>query len=472
MSRPRILILYASVGGGHGRAAQAIQLALREICPQAHTVGVDVLDLVNPLFRRLYGRGYFDLVAGAPHLVGYLYDRLDRPLRRWERPVDRMRFGVQGLNLRRLVDLITRQPWDLAISTHFLPAEVIAHLRRARRVEFPQVTATTDFDTHRLWFNPPCEHYFTATQEGRSNLAAWGISLEQISATGIPIHPDFSRQRDPWECRDQLQLAHDRPVILQMSGGLGIGPIERLHQELLDVSRPMQLLVVTGRNVEARRRLEAMPCPDHHRRLIFGFTDRMDELMAAADVIVSKPGGLTTSEALARGAAMVVVDPIPGQETRNSDYVLENGAAIKVNNLASLGHKLTALLAEPGRLESMRAAARRLGRPRAAFDVAGYCLKLLHSNAPTLAAPPSRRLWRSSRLSSEQSGFVDHSSVPPVPSSAESDHASAQRRTPVRAREGTGGTISNQQSRPLSRFLPGFGALLCPAPLAKPLKNP
>ena len=403
MSRPRFLILYASVGGGHGRAAQAIQLALRQTCPQAHSACVDVLDLVNPLFRRLYGKGYFDLVASAPHLVGYLYDRLDRPLRRWERPIDRMRLGVQGVNLRRLVDLISHQSWDLAVSTHFLPAEVIAHLRRAGRIDFPQVTVTTDFDTHRLWFNPPCEHYFTATEEGRSNLAAWGISLEQISATGIPIHPDFSRRRDPWATRDQLGLCHDRPVILQMSGGLGIGPVEQLHRELLDVSRPLQLLVVTGRNAEAKEKLEAMPCPDHHRRQIFGFTDRMDELMAAADVVVSKPGGLTTSEALACGAAMVVVDPIPGQETRNSDYVLENGAAIKVNNLASLGHKLTALLSEPGRLESMRQASRRLGRPRAAFDVAQYCLKLLSVKTPiaplVAPAPPprSRPLWRSRR---------------------------------------------------------------------------
>jgi processive 1,2-diacylglycerol beta-glucosyltransferase len=397
MNGPRVLILYAGVGGGHGRATQAVDLALREICPQAQTTSVDVLDLTNPLFRRVYGRGYFDLVASAPHVLGYLYDRLDRPLRRWERPLDRLRFGMQSLNLRQLVDLLTHQPWDLAISTHLLPAEVIANLRRIGRIRFPQVTVTTDFDTHRLWVNPPCEHYFTATEEGRSNLAAWGISLEQISATGVPIHPAFLRHRDAWECRQSLGLSPDRPVILQLSGGLGIGPIEKLHRELLDMSLPLQLLVVTGRNADAKRKLEAMPCPAQHRRVVFGFTDRMDELMAAADLVVSKPGGLTTSESLARGAAMVVVDPIPGQESRNSDYILENGAAIKVNNLASFGHKLTALLTEPARLESMRAAARKLARPRAAFDIADFCLQLL-SFAPPVTPPPvatpRRRFWR------------------------------------------------------------------------------
>jgi processive 1,2-diacylglycerol beta-glucosyltransferase len=399
MSRPRILILYASVGGGHGRAAQAIELALREVCPESQISCVDVLDLTNWLFRRLYGRGYFDLIATAPHLIGYLYDRLDKPLRRWERPIDRIRFGAQGVNLRPLANLLTGHRWDLAINTHFLPAEVIANLRRAGRIEFPQVTVTTDFDTHRLWYNPPCEHYFTATEEGRSNLAAWGISLEQISATGIPIHPAFSRPCDPWECKRRLGLRNDLPVVLQMSGGLGIGPIERLHRELLDISLPLQLLVVTGRNDEARRELEMIPCPDRHRRIVFGFTDRMDELMAAAEVVVSKPGGLTTSEALARGCAMIVVDPIPGQETRNSDYVLENRAAIKVNNLASLGHKLTALLSQPDRLHSMRDAARRTSRPRAAFEIAQHCLTLLQIVQPTPPLPPrAARMTRTRRL--------------------------------------------------------------------------
>jgi processive 1,2-diacylglycerol beta-glucosyltransferase len=397
---PRILILTAAVGSGHNRAAQAVELALRETCPQAIVRNVDVLDLTNAAFRRFYGRSYFDVVAKAPHLVGYLYDRLDQPLGRWERALDKMRFGLQHLNFRGLTELLTAEKWDLAINTHFLPAEVIGVFRRAGRTHFPQVTVTTDFDTHRLWCNPPCERYFTATEEGRTNLAAWGIDRDRISATGIPVHPLFSRPRDAWDCKHRLGLSDDRPIILQLAGGLGIGPIELIHNELLSSSIPLQIVVVAGRNAAAREKIESLPCPARHRRLVMGFTDRMDELMAAADVIVSKPGGLTTSEALCRGAAMVIVDPIPGQETRNSDYLLENGVAVKVNNTSSLRHKLTALLTEPGRLESMRESARRLARPRAAYDVAREALELLHiPPRPAPIKPPSRlaRFWRSSR---------------------------------------------------------------------------
>jgi processive 1,2-diacylglycerol beta-glucosyltransferase len=383
------------VGSGHGRAAQAIELAFRECCPQAQITSIDVLSLSNPLFRRIYSRGYFDVIARAPHLIGYLYDRLDQPLRRWEKPLDRVRYGMQGLNLRQLTDLLTRQTWDLAICTHFLPAEVIANLRLTGRIDFPQMIVTTDFDTHRLWHNDPCEHYFTATEEGRQNLAAWGVAEERMTAAGIPIHPAFARPADVCECRRRLGLLDDRPVVLQLSGGLGIGPVGRLHGELLKVGIPLQLIAVTGRNEQARATLDALSCPSRHRRTVMGFTDRIDELMAVADVIVSKPGGLTTSEALARGAAMVVVDPIPGQETRNSDYLLENGAAVKVNNLASLAHKISMLLSEPGRLESMRTAARRIARPRAAFDVVERCLDLLEISQPVpVVMPRARRFWR------------------------------------------------------------------------------
>lgn len=374
---PRILILTASVGAGHNRAAQAVELALREICPSALVQNVDVLDLCNPAFRWLYGKSYFEVVAAAPHLVGYLYDRLDRPLNRIERGVDKVRFGMQHLNLRLLSRLLTHQKWDLAINTHFLPAEVIGTFRKRGRIDFPQVTVTTDFDTHRLWHNPPCEHYFTATEEGRVNLAAWGVAPERITATGIPVHPLFSRPRDAWDCKRRLDLADDRPIVLQLAGGLGVGPIEAIHRQILDTELPLQIVVVSGRNAVAREKLATIASPGRHRREILGFTNRMDELMAAAEVIVSKPGGLTTSEVLCRGAAMIVVDPIPGQETRNCDYLLENGAALKVNNIASLKQKLTHVLNEPGRLESLRAASRNLARPRAAYDVAERSLDIL-----------------------------------------------------------------------------------------------
>jgi processive 1,2-diacylglycerol beta-glucosyltransferase len=372
---PRILVLSASVGAGHMRAAQAVELALRELAPEAVVRNVDVLELTNTAFRRIYGKAYLDLVNRAPHVLGYFYDLLDKP-RRANSKQDWLRLAVQKMNLRRFIALLQDEPWDLAVNTHFLPAEIIASLRQKKKIELRQVTATTDFETHRLWFNQPCERYFTATEGGALYLQHFGVPAGDTTATGIPIHPVFAKPKDQAECRRRHGIAGDRPVILQLAGGFGVGPVVQLYQALLSVNRPVEVVVVSGRNAELKKELEGVEVPGRHRSQVMGFTDQIDELMASADLVVSKPGGLTTSEVLARGAALVVVNPIPGQESRNSDYLLEEGAAIKANHTATLAHKVEQLLDNPARLATIRTNAARIARPQAAYEVARQALAM------------------------------------------------------------------------------------------------
>lgn len=372
MSR-RILVLSASVGAGHLRAAEAVELALRQLDPAAIVQNLDVLDFTNAAFRQVYARAYLDLVNRAPHALGYFYDLLDR-VPSAQHKSDRLRLLVEKLNLRRLLKFLRTETWDVIVNTHFLPAEMIAALRRQGDIATPQLTATTDFETHRLWVNQPCDRYFTATEEGALNLCHWGVPTTDVVVTGIPIHPAFSMPKDRVECQRRHGLTGGRPVLLQLAGGFGVGPIEKLFQGILQVETPLELVVVAGRNADLKTRLEQIEVPSRHIAHVLGFTTEMDELMAAADLVVSKPGGLTTSEALARGTPMVVVNPIPGQESRNSDFLLENAAAIKVNNIATLPYKLNQLLASPARMAELTTNAKRLGRPQAAFDVARAAL--------------------------------------------------------------------------------------------------
>lgn len=381
---PRILILSASAGVGHLRAAEALELVVRQMCPRAHVVNVDVLDLTNAAYRHLYGRSYFDLVRNAPHLIGYLYDRFDKPVE-WTR-MDKVRARLQRLHFGRVVDLIESRPWDLAINTHFLPAEVIGSLREAGRVDFPQVTVTTDFYVHAMWVKRGVDRYYAASDESAVNLSAY-VPAADIEVTGIPVHPAFAGPLDRDACRRKHGLATDgdaeygdgtaRRVVLQLAGGFGVGPMEQVHRGILGTAHPLHVVVAAGRNDRARATIESIPLPPRHRRTVLGFTSEMHELMAAADLIVSKPGGLTTSEALATGTPMVVVDPIPGQEGRNSDFVLEHGAAVKANTFTSLPYKLESVLGNPARLAGMADAARRIGRPRAAYDVVRHALSLI-----------------------------------------------------------------------------------------------
>ncbi|MGD0769551.1 MAG: glycosyltransferase [Tepidisphaeraceae bacterium] len=374
-AKPRIAILSASVGAGHVRAAQAIESALGELLPDATIAHVDALDLTNGAFRRAYGAGYFRAVERAPRFVGWMYDFLDHPNDRGAATRTRQLF--ERLNFTRLTRLLTEHPWDLAICTHFLPAALLARLRRRELVQFPHAVVVTDFDVHGMWITRPCERFFVATQEAKANLAALQVEDRDIRVTGIPIDPRFNGALDRGEAIARNELAADRPIVLQLAGGFGIGSIERIHRSICQIERPLQIVVVTGRNSGAAEALTSVDHHPRHRRKILGYTMRMHELLRAADVVVTKPGGLTTAESLASGCPMVIAEPIPGQEDRNADFLLENGCAIKVNNLSSLTYKLSSLLEDSARLERMRAAATRCARPGAAHDVAASCVQLL-----------------------------------------------------------------------------------------------
>jgi processive 1,2-diacylglycerol beta-glucosyltransferase len=194
-----------------------------------------------------------------------------------------------------------------------------------------------------------------------------GISPKRITVSGIPIDPVFRTQKDQRQTRLAYGLDPGLPMILISAGGFGIGPMEALLAELLTMKTPAQVVAIAGKSEELKAKLEklAQEAPPNGPVKIhpIGFTRQMHDYMAAADLLISKPGGMTTSEALARGLPMCVVNPIPGQEERNSDHLLEAGAAIKCNNLPTLSWKVERLLGDPARLECLRGKARAFGKP-------------------------------------------------------------------------------------------------------------
>ncbi len=350
-----------------------MELAIRQVAPEAEVRNIDVLPLTNAVFRRVYGQAYLDLVNRAPHLLGYIYDLTD-VVRKRSGTEDRLRRLVGRLNLSRVIDLL-EQPWDVVVNTHFLPAEIIATLRRRKKSAQRHVTVVTDFDAHAFWVNQPTDRYYVATEEAGLSLEHWGVPAETIRVTGIPIHPVFATPKRREDCAKRQGLRSDRPIVLLLAGGFGVGPIEKIFGRILEIERPLQVAVVAGKNAALKGRLDEMERPARHAVSVIGFTTEIDELMAAADIVVTKPGGLTTSEVLARGSVMAIMNPIPGQESRNSDYLLEHGAAVKINTLAVLKHKLSGLLDDPGRMAGLKKAAASLGHPGAAFEIARDVLK-------------------------------------------------------------------------------------------------
>ena len=375
----RVLILSASAGAGHVRAAEALEHAFADLGAAREVLHLDALRFTNKVFRTLYSRAYLELVDHAPDVLGWLYDWLDTP---WEK--ERRRLAWDKLNTRPLVKALQRHRPDLVICTHFLPAEIISWLKAKHRLACPQAIVVTDFDVHAMWLCHHFEQYFVAIDETREHLVRLGIPADRVTVSGIPIDPAFAVAKDKTEMRRKLGLAPDRATVLLSAGGFGVGPIEHAVTNLLDLAHPAQVIVVCGKNAELKERLDARaaePRRGTNPLFVVGYTTAMDEYMSAADVLIGKPGGLTTSEALAKDLLLVIVNPIPGQEERNSDHLLEQGAAIRCNNLPVLAYKIDRLLDDPARMAAMRASARRLAHPDAARDVVRRAVGLVHAGA-------------------------------------------------------------------------------------------
>jgi processive 1,2-diacylglycerol beta-glucosyltransferase len=361
----RILILSASVGNGHVTAAEALKKAF-EVRGLAREVRhEDTLKFTNPLFRRLYGRAYIDLVNNLPEVLGWMYDQLDEP---WKN--EKRRLFFDKLNTQPFVKMVRDYEPDWIVCTHFLPAEIISDLKRKGKMACPQAIVVTDLDMHALWLCRNFERYFVALDETRYYLETLGFPAEKITVSGIPIDPKFAEQRSKQELREKYGLEPATPTIILSLGGFGVGRIDDLIDSLRKISTPVQILAMCGRNEELKAKLEADQNASGARVVPVGYTRDMDEYMSASDLIVGKPGGLTTCEALAKGLVFVIVNPIPGQEERNSDHLLENGCAIRSNNPATLGYKIEQLLKDPQRMEAMRSNALRFAKPQAAFEIA------------------------------------------------------------------------------------------------------
>ena len=376
-TKPRVLLLSATSGAGHVRAAQALEKAFlaRGDCAVEH---IDVLQHVSKFFQRVYDKAYISMVRRAPQLMGLLYDRTDQP---WLHP--RRRLALDRLNTGPMIRLLKRIQPDLCVATHFLPAEIIAWLIAKRKLRAHNAIVVTDYDVHAMWLCRTVDRYYLAIEEAAQYLAGIGVPKEKLRVTGIPIDPLFAKPVNKSEARKQLGLDGGATMVLISAGGYGIGPVQQLVKDLLALERPWQIVAIAGKSEKTRKHLEELAktagkLPSGSPKLCpVGFTTEMDKYMAAADLMVGKAGGLTTSEALARGLPMALIEPIPGQEERNADHLLEAGSAIRCNNLPAAAWKISALLDDAARLEKMRDAASSLGRPRAAADIAEDALRLV-----------------------------------------------------------------------------------------------
>ncbi|HWQ12706.1 MAG TPA: glycosyltransferase [Roseiflexaceae bacterium] len=357
----RVLILSTSAGAGHKAAAAALEKIFRGAPGVEQVVNQDALEHTNPAYRAFYADLYLRLVKDNPVLVGWWYDTSDAPGR-----TDAMRLALDRLNAEPLVAFIQAYRPHITVCTHFMPAGIVAQQIAAGRLDTQLSIVTTDFDFHSMWLSTHFHRYFVALDETRAHLRALGLPAGRITVSGVPVDPAFEQPVDRDAVLARYRLRPDLPILLVSAGAAGGGPARAVVSQLLQLRQEVQVVVVCGTNEGLRRELVKLTQPVAGRFRILGFTDDMPDLMRVATLFIGKPGGLTASECMAAGLPMAIVAPIPGQEERNSDHLLEQGAAIRCNQLTTVAFKIGRLLDDPERLQQMRASARRLGRPDAA----------------------------------------------------------------------------------------------------------
>jgi processive 1,2-diacylglycerol beta-glucosyltransferase len=373
----RVLIATVTAGGGHLAAAAALEEAWRIVRPSDTVTQLDLVKLFSPLHRKIHAEGYVQLVEKAPELWGMVFKKTDNP--KLAKRLNRLKNLLPSNSRIKFARFVKQFRPDAVVCTHYLPVEALGRLRakadraglRANSGPRPfVVSVVTDFEAHALWMDDCVDLYCVAAEETKARLVARGAEPRIVKATGIPISTRFGSKPDAAAVRRSLGLRDDQPVLLVLSGGFGMGPVARILTELDKLDQTFQTVVVTGRNAELRRELAG--ADRRHPTHVLGFASNMHELMAVAELIITKPGGLTSSEAMALGKPLFILNPIPGQEAANSDFLLEHGAAAKANRLEDLPFRIGQLLGTKKLLEMSRSA-RSLGHPQAARDI---CLEV------------------------------------------------------------------------------------------------
>ena len=394
---PRILLLHVSVGMGHQRAALALAKAFGQQTDICVTVE-DTLLRSLPLFRRSYVGSYLGIADKAPDVWSFFYAQTDRP----SSLLDGARALSTSVGVRGLPALLERTQPDAIICTHFLPIEALTLMRRAMA---PIYCVLTDYHAHQFWACPGVARYFVPTTATQQEIIAAGAAPARVHVSGIPIDPAISAPADRDMARQQLGLPRDQSLVALLGSGLPVERVRDMSLALLAELRPSMrqrlpstVVVATGRNLELAARMGDIEQATGGALRVLGPQPSLDPLIIASDLVISKAGGLTVSEVLARGVPLLMPTPLAGQERWNADYVIGAGAGLGYDTTRELAAAAADLLADPARRVAMGAAARAVARPAAAQSIAARVLADIEYRAPTLHPAPNlrRTLWSSS----------------------------------------------------------------------------
>lgn len=364
----KVLIVYATGGMGHVTAAKAVEEAFKNKYPDVEVKNVDVIDYAATAYKKVFVDGYNYVSAKKPEMWGWLYKKFNDPAKQ-KLPTLFSRLAIEG----KFIPFVKSFKPDFIVSTHPLPMILVSHSKRKDVIDIYSSLVVTDFGCHSFWVDPEVNYYFTATNDVGKCLRNYGVKSSQVIATGIPIQLKFSKDVKKQDLIKKLGLDPNLLTMLIVGGQFSFASLQKIIKGVSAKHKnKVQFLVVAGRDKVLKEAIEKSDLDKNDNTKVFGFIDNMHELITVSDLIFSKAGGLTVSECMAKGLPMIINKVIPGQEEDNVNYLVNRGAAVKVKNFAEVADVVNTLLSHPERIEQMKEAAKEIGRPNSATDLADF----------------------------------------------------------------------------------------------------
>jgi processive 1,2-diacylglycerol beta-glucosyltransferase len=363
-AKKKILLMYITRVSGHRQATVAIQQALRQMDPTVEAPMVNGFGYTYPILEKTIHKAYMSVIKTTPFIWDYLYD--NPKVVKNSQSIKNFLHRTSHAKLGRLFD---RYKPETVVCTQAFPCGMVADYKRAHNLNVMLIGVLTDFAPHSYWINEGVDYYIVPSVESKERFISKGVNPDRIKVYGIPIRPKFATQLDKRPIAQQLGLNVNIPIILIMGGGQGLGPIKKIVKSLIKVPTNLQMIVLTGINKKIISSLHRYSRKTTKKIIIYEHATNVDELMEISTLIITKPGGMTTAESLAKGLPMVIINPIPGQESRNTDFLIKNGIGIRIDDTSDIGEEIELLIQSPERLTAMSKAAYEHGKPHATLDL-------------------------------------------------------------------------------------------------------
>ncbi|WP_410769911.1 MGDG synthase family glycosyltransferase [Fontibacillus sp. BL9] len=327
MQKQRVLLLSEGFGAGHTQAAYALSSSLRKVAPHVQTKVLELGSFLNPRVAPLIITAYKKTVSTQPRLVRMMYRS------NYKKSLNRLTtLALHRIFYTRTIQLIRQLHPDVIVCTHPIPSAIISRIKRLEMLDVPLCTVITDYDAHGTWISREVNSYLVSTEQVKQKLLERGVEEDKIRITGIPVHPNFWERHRKEDIRAQFNLKNI-PTVLVMGGGWGFMKDEAVNAHLASYRDVIQIIFCFGSNTKSLEKMKKDSRFIHEHIHLLGFTREIDKLMDASDLLITKPGGMTCTEGLAKGIPMLFHKPLPGQEEENSQYFASQGWGTPIGSL-------------------------------------------------------------------------------------------------------------------------------------------